>query len=143
MFLRSLLITILAFCVTTVPCEAAKATKKNGSRNHGLMGTVVNIEKDKDGGAILIIKPEIGRHARSRNKTGSAVPSGENAEHKIKIGSRTKIELVSGNKASRETKPGTLADLQQGERVMIRGGGESSPAEVIMIHAHAGKKKRS
>lgn len=134
MLLRYLFILAMALCLTASTAEAAKAKKKKNKG--GVRGTVVAVEKDKDSGdATITVKPQ------ARKKKGQPSP-GEQADKKIKIGKNTKFELVSGKKGSRETKSGSLDDVKQGGRVMVRGG-EANAADSVMVHQGKKKKKKN
>ena len=50
------------------------------------------------------------------------------------------FELVSGKKGARETKSGSLDDVKQGGRILVKGG-EANAADSVMIH-HGKKKKK-
>lgn len=132
MFLRSLLIFALALCVSLSSAEGAAKGKKKKKSKGGLRAMVVSVQK-KDGETSLRVKP-------MPPKKGGTVSPGQLEEKTITVGKTTKIELVSGKKGSRETKAGSIDDLKQGERVLVRGG-ESGAADTIMIRQ--GKKKKS
>lgn len=132
MFMRCLLIVGLVFCLTAATADAAKGKKKK--KKGGVQGVVVAVEKNQDGDSTITVKPRVRKKAN---------PSpGEQAEKKIKVGKDTKFELVSGKKGARETKAGSLDDVKQGERVLVRGG-ESGAAESVMIQQGRKKKKAS
>lgn len=133
MLLRYLFILGMAFCLTASTAEAANAKKKKNKG--GLRGTIVAVEKDKDGAATITVKPQV------RKKKGNPSP-GEQAEKKIKVGKNTKIELVSGKKGAKETKSGSLDDVKQGGRVLVKGG-ESNAADSVTIHQGKKKKKKN
>ena len=123
-FLRLLMVGgmafLLALCTSTA--EAAKP------KTHSVHGTVGDVHKNT---GTLTLKMRAGK------KQGATVPAQE-VTRKFKVTKATRVEFVKGKKGAQEITPATLADVHNGEHVVMTV--KAGVVEKIAIHTK-GKKK--
>jgi len=115
---------------------SASAGKKGKKGKHPVRGVVASVEKatEKNAGNLTV---------KVMAKKKKAAPAGVAAERKIQLTEATKIEKVIGKKGQKETKPATLADVQNGSKVLVTLKAGQDQAEKIQVHAKGKKKAKA
>lgn len=108
--MRSILIVAVALSLALVAQaeEAGKKGKGNKKKGERILGTVVEVKKDKDQGTLTI---------KVHKKKGATAVTPE--EKTFKVTSTTKFEKISGKKGERQVTAATFAAVEKGEHVRL------------------------
>jgi hypothetical protein len=104
MTLRNLVAFVVVLALAATATAADKKAKKKAGKP--VKGVLVAVSKDKDTTTLTV---KLGTRKQPSNE-----------EKKYQLADKVKVETITGKKGEKQTKAGTLEDLQSGRKVRLR-----------------------